>query len=168
MAAAVKVLSWREERVRFGADIPDEINALLQVAAANAHAFEASERALLQARAQAPDQLEVLIALYKLYFYRGFTERAEQMVHEALTRSAKAGGFDSDWRTLDAASADWAALEGPPRVYLYSLKALCFIRLRQSDQAGAVALIDALHRLDPQDQVGVTVLASLADGVGEN
>jgi hypothetical protein len=38
-----------EERVRFGGGIPVAVNALLQQAAANAHDFAASERALLAA-----------------------------------------------------------------------------------------------------------------------
>jgi hypothetical protein len=156
-----------EERVSFGRAIPVAVNALLQQAAANAHDFDASERVLLQARALAPTQLEVFIALYKLYFYRGFTERAEQVVLEALHSAAHSGGFDADWRSLVAGSADWRASEGPARVYLYSLKALCFIRLRQRDSHGAAELFAALHRLDPDDQVGTGVLRDLADGLEE-
>jgi len=67
-----------EERVSFGRGISLEVNALPQQAAANTHDFAAGERALLQARALASQQLEVFIALYKLYFYRGFTDAAEQ------------------------------------------------------------------------------------------
>jgi len=156
-----------EERVRFGRDIPVAVNALLQQAAASAGDFAASESALLQARAMAPQQLEVFIALYKLYFYRGFTDMAEQVVQEALHSAAQAGGFAPDWRSLGAGSADWLASEGPARVYLYSLKALCFIRLRQNDSHGAAQLFAALRRLDPDDQVGAGVLKDLADGLEE-
>jgi hypothetical protein len=156
-----------EERVRFGRAIPAAVNALLQQAAANAGDFAASERALLQARELAPKQLEVFIALYKLYFYRGFTGKAEQVVLEALHSAAGSGGFDPDWRSLGVDSADWQVCEGPARVYLYSLKALCFIRLRQNDGRGAAELFATLRRLDPYDQVGVGVLRDLADGLGE-
>lgn len=154
-----------EERVRFGSGIPVEVNALLQRAAACTDDFVQAERALLAARALAPAQLEVFIALYKLYFYRGFTERAEQVVFAALNTAAERGGFDPDWRALDAASADWGASESPARVYLYSLKALSFIRLRQNDTAAAGALLAALRRLDPDDQVGASVLESLAEAL---
>lgn len=156
-----------EERVRFGRAIPTAVNALLQQAAANTHDFAASEHALLQARALAPKQLEVFIALYKLYFYRGFTDKAEQVVVEALNSAAASGGFDPDWRSLAIDSADWQVCEGPARVYLYSLKALCFIRLRQNDSRGAAELFAALRRLDPDDQVGAGVLRDLADGLKE-
>ena len=157
-----------EERVRFGRAIPDQVNVLLQRAAANAHDFACSESALLEARAVAPQQLEVFIALYKLYFYRGFTGEAERVVHEALQQAANRGGFDPDWRNLKVDSADWQASEGPARVYLYSLKALSFIRLRQNDGHGAAELLAALRRLDPEDQVGASVLGDLASALEES
>lgn len=157
-----------EERVRFGRAIPASVNALLQEAALNAHDFAASERALLKAIAMAPGQLEVFVALYKLYFYRGFTRKAEQVVFEALHNAAGSCGFDADWRCLGTGSADWRVGDGPARVYLYSLKALCFIRLRQNDQRGAAELLATLRRLDPDDQVGAAVLRDLADGLEED
>jgi hypothetical protein len=107
----------------------------------------------------------VLIALYKLYFYRGFTDAAEQVVLEALSTAADSGGFDPDWNSLSPAGADWEAGEGPARVYLYSLKALSFIRLRQQDGGGAAEILAALHRLDPDDQVGAGVISELAQAL---
>ena len=163
MTAAAQPLV--EERVKFGRNVPAEVNALLQQAAANTDNFSAAERALLAARALAPAQLEVFIALYKLYFYRGFTSAAEAVVLETLQTAADSGGFDSDWRSLSPASADWQASEGPARVYLYSLKALCFIRLRQQNRDGAAGLLAALLCLDPDDQVGASVLRELAEAL---
>ena len=151
-----------EERVRFGRDIPMAVNALLQRAAASTDDFAAAEQALLGAHALAPQQLEVFIARYKLYFYRGLTTEAEQVVLETLRSAASSGGFESDWNRLSPDSADWRAGEGPSRVYLYSLKALCFIRLRLHDSAGAAGLLGVLRRLDPDDQVGAGVLSELA------
>ena len=151
-----------QERVRFGRNIPADVNALLQQAAANTDDFNAAERALLAARALAPEQLEVFIALYKLYFYRGFINEAEAVVLETLQTAAGSGGFDPDWHRVSPAGSDWQASEGPARVYLYSLKALCFIRLRQRDYDGATDILAVLRRLDPVDQVGATVLSDLA------
>lgn len=151
-----------EERVRFGRDLPAAVNALLQRAAAAAHDFAAAEAALLEARALAPERLEVFVALYKLYFYRGHTRKAEVVVLATLAAAARQGGFDADWRELDRAAADWDAGEGPAHVYLYSLKALSFIRLRQKDSYSAVELLATLRRLDPDDGVGAGVVGDLA------
>ena len=89
------------------------------------------------------------------------------MVLETLRSAAQAGGFAPDWQSLGQGSADWRASEGPARVFLYSLKALCFIRLRQNDGHGVAQLFAALRRLDPDDQVGAGVLKDLADGLEE-
>jgi len=156
-----------EERVRFGRSLPPEVNALLQQAASHADDFPEAEQSLLTARRMAPEQLEVLVALYKLYFYRGLTEQAERIVTDALTGAASGGGFASDWRMLGPDSTDWRVSEGPARIYLYSLKALTFIRLRQGDPDGAAELLATLRRLDPDDQVGAGVLSDLAEGLAE-
>jgi hypothetical protein len=150
-----------EERVSFGRVIPAEVNVLLQQAAAHADDFDRSECALLAARRVAPGQLEVFIALYKLYFYRGLVEQAEQVVRETLQTAADSGAFDADWRRLTRTGVDWQVCEGPARVYLYTLKALSFIRLRRNDSRGAAELLAALARLDPDDQVGADVLRDM-------
>ncbi len=160
MTAAAQPLV--QEHVSFGRNIPAEVNALLQQAAASTDDFDTAERALLDARTLAPEQLEVFVALYKLYFYRGFTAAAEAVVLEALRTAADSGGFNADWSNLSPSSTDWQAGEGPARVYLYSLKALCFIRLRQEDSLSAADVLAALRRLDPHDQVGASVLGELA------
>ena len=102
------------ERVRFGRDIPADVNVLLQQAAASTNDFNTAERALLAARALAPEQLEVLIALYKLYFYRGFTDAAEQVVLEALSTAADS---DPGSTTEPPDGPSWRAVPSanPPR-----------------------------------------------------
>jgi hypothetical protein len=157
-----------EERVCFGRAIPVAVNVCLQEAAASSGDFIRAERALLNARAMAPLQLEVFVALYKLYFYNGRLDEAERVVRETLQVAAERGGFDPDWRILQSDSADWQCTEGPERIFLYSLKALGFIRLRRADTAAAREVLDVLRRLDPQDQVGADVVAALADAVAEH
>lgn len=154
-----------EERVVFGRDIPADVNACLQEAVACADDFDRSRELLYQARAMQPDQLEVYIALYKFCFYRGHLEEAQQLALDALQQSAARGGFNHDWRQLDRGTTDWSVEEGPARTYLYSLKALAFIRLRLDQQTSARQLLDKLGQLDPQDLVGGSVIISLADAL---
>jgi hypothetical protein len=47
------------------------------------------------------------------------------------------------------------------------LKALSFIRLRQSDVEGAETILKKLRELDPTDQVGGSVLQELATAMGD-
>jgi hypothetical protein len=153
--------SFFEERVIFGKNIPAPVNALLQEAAGSTGNFTHAEKLLLQALRQATEQLPVYTALYKLYFYNGQTEQAEDIVFQSLTNAAKQGGFHYDWTQVQA-PADWADPDSPGRAYLYSLKALAFIRLRQNDGKGASGILDTLRRLDPTDVIGADVVRALA------
>lgn len=154
-----------DERVHFARDIHPEVNRLLQSAVACADDFERARGYLYEARAMDPCQLEVYVALYKFCFYRGRFDEAEIIALEALAQAAGDGGFDSDWCRLDRNSMDWNRTDAPVRLYLYSLKALGFIRLRKGDSAGAGEALDALARLDPEDQVGGSVIMTLAEAL---
>lgn len=160
----MSVTSLLQERVIFGKNIPTPINALLQEAAGSTDNFAHAEKLLLQAQRQAPEQLPVYTALYKLYFYNGHTGKAESIVYQALHTAAKQGGFHDDWTMLEA-RAEWADPDSFGRAYLYSLKALAFIRLRQNDCQGAQDILATLRRLDPDDMIGADVVRALAESV---
>lgn len=156
-----------KDEVHFGFDLAPLINASLQKAAQLiASKCEALE-ALKEANQSAPDQLEVLIALYKFYFYQGQIEQAEDLVFQTLIKASLQGGFSHKWDTLTRDSADWSAIRGPARIFLYSLKALAFIRLRQYDYRNAQAILTVLSELDPDDQVGADVIRALLDAMLE-
>lgn len=70
--------------------------------------------------------------------------------------------FARDWKLLNAASTDRASIESPARFYLYSLMASGFIRLHNGDSVDANKVLDALARLDMDDQVGGSVIMMLA------
>ena len=153
--------------VCFGFDIPPEANAYLQQAAAEVASSEVAQQSLENARHSAPDNLQVLVALYKFHFYRGDIHKAMDYVFQTLVKSSRQGQFSHDWKTLSADSADWKDPCGPARVFLYSLKALAFIRLRQNDPDDAQSILDVLERLDPSDQVGAGVIRDLLNGISD-
>lgn len=156
------VIDFHEDRILFGVNIPSHINACLQRAVAASDDPELSERLFWEAQQMDPYQLEVYVALYKFYFYKNRIEEAEGVVFTALKRSAELGKFNEDWNKLTPASTDWYSAENPQRLYLYALKALSFIRLRQDNLAAADNILDKLRELDPSDQVGGSVLQQLA------
>lgn len=126
-----------------------------------------AETLLAEAHALNPEQLDVYIALYKFYFYKKRLPEAEDWARMGLARSARQGRFAADWRELTPMSADWARPNSPERVYLYTLKALGFIRLRQLDIAGSEAILAKLQLLDPQDLVGGSVISGLVGRLKE-
>lgn len=158
----------QNDDVQFGFGLPPEVNEQLQRAAAIVTSREESLKALCHARTLAPDQLEVHIALYKFYFYQGETEKAEDVVYQTLSKAAQAGGFDHDLKSLSQDSTDWHDPRGPGRVFLYTLKALAFIRLRQDDPESAGEILDVLSRLDPTDKVGADVIRAILQGMRDD
>ncbi len=159
--ASVNVM---DERVLFARDIKPEVNALLQSAVAAANDFERARELLYQARALDPEQLEVYVALYKFLFYRGHLDEAEGVARDALAMAAQRGGFAAEPQQLTD-SWQWDGEEGPRRLYLYSLKALAFIRLRQGEHDQGRELLALLQQLDPLDRVGGSVIAQLAEAL---
>ena len=63
---------------------------------------------------------------------------------------------------MQGGDADFSAI-GPARFWLFTLKALAFIRLRRGDRAEAQALLEKAAQLDPADNMGASVIASLKD-----
>ena len=153
------------ERVSFGRSIPPKVNSLLQEAVASAADFDHARKLLYRAMKLAPFQLEVYVALYKFCFYRGHIDEAEQVALASLKAASEKGGFDEDWDLLTPESADWNIEDGPAHVYLYSLKALAFIRLRKGLKENADSILEKIKQLDPQDMAGASVIMSLADGL---
>lgn len=156
-----------DERVHFGFNLTREVNSHLQKAAALVGSRAGSFKALKKALDAKPDQLETLVAMYKLLFYLGKTEQAEDLVFQALVKAAAQGRFDNDWNNLDINSTDWENPRGAGRFYLYSLKALAFIRLRQEMLRDAANILETLARLDPQDRIGANVIRDLLAGLKE-
>lgn len=123
-----------------------------------------AETLLWQAQRQAPDALPVYFSLYKFYFYKGDLENAELAARMGLGAAAGAGKFDADWRGLEVEAADWSDYASPAHFYLFTLKALAFIRLRCGDTGEASAILAKLAELDPCDSVGAAVIRAIAEG----
>ena len=146
----------------FSAETAPRVAALLAEAAATPGEDARAETLLKAARHAAPHCLAVYFALYKFYFHRGRLLEAERATLDGLTEAAAQGGFADDWKQLYAGSTDWTQATGPVRFYLFSLKALAFIRLRSGRTSEATAILAKLAELDPGDQVGGSVIRSLA------
>ncbi len=156
-----------EERVLFSPDIPTAVNQLLQaaVAASQAHPGRA-ESLFLQAQALDNHCLQTYFALYKFYFFQKRLADAERVVIAGLEESARQGGFPCDYRRLVQNQPQWDLYANDITLfYLYTLKALAFIKLRQGYDLDAKVVLTHLKRLDPKDLSGASVIMDLAAGV---
>lgn len=149
-------------RMVFG-DVPEHIDERLREAVEARADTVRCEALLWEAHRLGPRVLPVYYALYKFYFNRRRLEDAERVARIGLDAAAREGGFLADWRRLGPETTDWAA-QGAPRFFLFTLKALAFISLRLDRREEALAILDALARIDPDDHVGYGVIATLAAG----
>jgi hypothetical protein len=150
--------------VRFGGVAPADVDRRLCDAAAAYADPRRAESLLLDAQRLDPDCLPVYFALYKFYFYKSRLADAERAARQALATAASLGRFPADWTALALDSADWADVHGPAHFYLFSLKALAFIRLRRGADDETRAILVKLAELDPRDSVGAAVIGSLVAG----
>ncbi len=146
----------------YGGAAPDNIAKLLVEAMEHYGETELAESKLLEAKQQSPRSLAVYFSLYKFYFYKKRLVDAEQTTREALIEAATQAGFHPNWDNLDANSTDWS--DKIPRFYLFSLKALAFIKLRQGDNSACRHMLAKLDALDPGDSVGASVIREIHAG----
>ena len=158
-----------EERVLFSPNIPAEVNHLLQAAVAASSTDQSlAEKLFLQAQTLDSHCLQTYFALYKFYFFQKRLADAERIVLAGLEESAMQGGFPNDYRRLAGNRQQWNLYADDSALfYLYTLKALAFIKLRQGHASDAQTVLSQLQLLDPDDLSGATVIMALAAGVTE-
>lgn len=154
-----------QSRAGMAADeVPPIVAGLLQQAAEARSQPRRVESILWSAQAMYPQCLPVYFALYKFYFYQGRLEEAENATRQGLQAAAFLGDFAADWESLHCHSADWRNTFGPQHFYLFTLKALAFIRLRQGAGDDCLAILEKLAEIDPDDSIGATVIRDIAAG----
>lgn len=143
----------------FGGEVPEAVRALLHQAA---EAAAAERGALLwTAQAIAPDTLAVYYALYKHHAGRREFEQAERAALRGLQVAARQAGLATDWQAVGpGCGADFHA-DGPARFWLFTLKALAFIRLRSGRPDESRALLDHIEHLQPGSRVGHDVIGAM-------
>jgi len=150
-----------------GSITPLELQRLLN-SDLNVHQdWRRAEGLLLDACAQLPQRLEPHIALYKMCAYRHRMGEARRHVDHVLDEAARQGDFAADWRSLAADPRPWLDAAGPRRLYLYSLKALGLVLRREGEIAATPVVLRKLSALDPDDQVGGSVVLEMAERVSE-
>lgn len=117
---------------------------------------------LWTAALSAPDNLPVYYLLYKLHTSLGELDHALRAASTGLDRAARAAGLHADWNRVNPGDADFSQ-PGPAHFWLFTLKALAFIRLRSGQPGMARQLLEQLRRLDPEDQIGASVVAALLE-----
>jgi tetratricopeptide (TPR) repeat protein len=158
----VNILTGESSTDLFGGEVPPQVKDMVE----QARLEENPERALAllwTAQVCAPECPSLYYLLYKFYARHADFEQAELAALKGLDVASEQAHLPDDWRIVTADMGDFMA-PGPARFWLFTLKALAFIRLRQKDVESAQAYLAKVQELDPQGGTGAGVIESLIKG----
>ncbi len=158
------LLDFSDCKLYFEDDLPAEAERLIAQAAKEYGEPEA-EFSLLRAHLLAPENLSVLVGLYRYYFYQHRLADALVVAERAMQLSGRHLGLPTDWNLLDETRLGSAAANsfGLLRFYLLALKAASVVLLRLGQIADSRARLIKLASLDSRDQLGAGKLLEVVD-----
>jgi len=153
------LLEFDQTELYFDDPITPEVEQLI-AGAAGSYGSEEAEAQLLKAFALAPQNLAVLVALYRYYFYQHRLEDALLIGESALAVAGQRLGFPENWAHLQAANLGEGVMRsmGLVRFYLMVLKATGYVNLRLGRYETGQVMLEKLVEMDSHDRLGGKVL----------
>lgn len=145
--------------------VPLELQQLLKTSLDVMDDWERVDKLLQEAREKLPGRYEISVALYKMYAYSNRFDQALGLINEVICDCANECKINIDWRKQNINSHHWQNASGAERAYLYSLKAMGFVLLRKGELDLSLEVLKKLQELDPQDQVGGSVLLEVVERI---
>ncbi|MBL4832572.1 MAG: hypothetical protein JKY26_01250 [Pseudomonas sp.] len=147
----------------FDEPMSDDVRDLIALASelyGQADEEGAAEAALKKALTLAPDNLAVLVALYRFYYYQHRLRDALAIAHDVLLRVAPDIGFPADWERLTARHLANAVQSSFTlvRFYLMTLKGAAYLNLRLDQREIAVRMLSRIVEFDSHDRLGAKAL----------
>lgn len=158
------LLDFSECKLYFEEPLPAEAERLINLASAE-YGQPTAEVALLRAYLIAPENLSVLVGLYRYYFYQHRLGEALQVAERAMQLSGRHLGLPDDWRQLNESRLGYAAESsfGLLRFYLLTLKAASIVLLRLGQISASRDRLRKLIELDSRDHLGAGKLLEVVD-----
>jgi hypothetical protein len=149
------LMQFDQTTLYFDDPLPPEIEGLLREAG-DCYGEAEAEGLLLRAYFLAPEQLMVLVALYRYYFYQHRLEDALLVADRALDVAGRRLDLPAKWQHLHPEHVGHAVMRsmGLLRFYLMVLKAAGYIQLRLGNTADGQAMLEKLAELDSHDRLG--------------
>ena len=157
------LLEFEGQDLYFDEHMPEEIDILIKSASEN-YGTPKAEADLLKAFFIAPDNLTVLVALYRYYYYQHQYEKALMVAGNTLKFSGSRVGFPNKWEdlTIDHIGAGALKSMSMVRFYLIALKATGYLNLRLHNFSQARAMLSKVVELDASDRLGAAILLEFA------
>jgi tetratricopeptide (TPR) repeat protein len=161
------LMDFEGENLYFEESLPAEVEELIQRAGGLYGEGEA-EQPLLEALRLAPESLNVLVAVYRFYYYQHRLEDALRVAGQALAITARRLDIPLDWKLLteehvSVGPASMALL----RFHLLSLKAEAYLLLRLGRKDEGRAVLEKLLVLDTNNRLGAKQLLEVAEAEAE-
>lgn len=158
------LLDFSDCKLYFEEPLPAAVEELILLASRE-HGQDSAELALLRAHLRVPENLTVLVGLYRYYFYQHRLDDALQVAERAMELSGRQLGLPRDWERLDETRLGTAASSsfGLLRFYLLAMKAASIVMLRLGRIADSRARLSKLATLDSLDQMGAAKLLEVVD-----
>ena len=160
------LMDFEGEQLYFEESLSPEVEALLQQAG-DLYGVGEAEQPLNEALRLAPESLNVLVAVYRFYYYQHRLEDALNIAGLALAVTAHRLGIPSDWNLLTIQHIGEVGTVAMPlvRFHLLSLKAWAYLQLRLGRPEEAKAILAKLLELDTHNRLGAKQLLEVAENV---
>lgn len=144
---------------------PDPVVLCLLEKAAESYADGEAEPFLNQAYQLEPENLMVLVALYRFYYYQHRYDDAFAIAQQSLAISARMFGYDGEWRQMNIEILAHGMLQsfGMVRFYLLALKGAGYLKLRLNQIDEGIAFLEKVIELDSSDRIGAKSLLAVAN-----
>ena len=164
MAEGLDLLDLGEEGLYFDEPCIPEIDALI-AQAAHHYGHAMAESHLLRAYFLAPEQLSVLVALYRSSFYQHRLEDALIVAERALEVTARRLHLVGGWSSIGRVALGEAVMRsmGLLRFHLLALKGSAVILLRLGHLDEARLRLAKIAEVDERDALGVLPLLAVID-----
>lgn len=169
MNSGVDLLDFSGEEMYFDRPLSPEVSAL--IASAAEHYGERAdsgpdpaEFALLRAYLLAPEDLNVLVALYRFFYYRQRLAESLSIADRAVLVASRELGLPEDWRALTTDDLNRGVTRSMTltRFLLLALKGAGYLLLRMDQPAAALERLEKVAAFDTSNRLGVTELLSWA------
>jgi tetratricopeptide (TPR) repeat protein len=153
------------EMLYFDEPEPPRVAELL-LAASQHYGLGDAEKFLLEAYALAPQNLTVLVGMYRFYYYQHRYADANNIAHAAMSAVATKIDFPADWCELDMNKLGGGVLKsmGLVRFYLLALKGAGYLNLRLGNFEMGLRMLRKVRELDEADRLGAKLLLDVLAG----
>lgn len=133
--------------------------------AAEAYPSSKTETILMDLHRRLPENLTIIVALYRFYYYQHRYQDALYIASVALKVSADMMQLGVDWQRVTEHHLGQGVFVsmGLIRFYMLGLKASAYLLMRTGEIEQAHARLKKITQLDPADQFGAAFLLRVAE-----